>query len=498
MAPIAGLATHYEIERDGTRYTFYLRGHRAPRGIRLPGNDSLPAEFTRGRAGGLYEVPARWSDGRPIAADDCVHYWQRYFAPQTGNADAYTYYCVAGAAAVGAGKVPPEGLGVRTLGEFAFQVDLREPAPYFLMLCSRAWITPRHVIEQARLRGNEASWTEIGNIATSGPFVLKEFRAKERTVVSRNANYFDTSLVGIEEVEFSAADGTVVLNLFRAGLADSMEGRVLPLQLAPRMRGQATLQVRPACASHSWRINTQRGPMRNLHLRYALNMATDRESIVRFLGMGQIPAKARVPPLEGYRSPASLPIEINGTMCDVLAFNPRAARELWASAASAEERGPLPIHYAARVDGRLLAEIQQYQWSQHLGLQTNLQAHEPASYVQLAMQQGDFSGVAEDTSAANYPDPFDLLGLYTGDYPNWSDSSYEVKLNAASSILNPERRMKELAECEKELMRAMPFVPLYFDSWVYLERPEVHGLALNPLGVPAFKYGWIDSGRRAQ
>jgi ABC-type transport system substrate-binding protein len=51
MAPIAGLATHYEIERDGTRYTFYLRGHRTPRGIRLPGNDSLPAEFTRGRAG---------------------------------------------------------------------------------------------------------------------------------------------------------------------------------------------------------------------------------------------------------------------------------------------------------------------------------------------------------------------------------------------------------------------------------------------------------------
>jgi len=43
------------------------------------------------------------------------------------------------------------------------------------------------------------------------------------------------------------------------------------------------------------------------------------------------------------------------------------------------------------------------------------------------------------------------------------------------------------------LLRAMPFVPLYFDTWVYLERREVRGLILNPLGVPSFKYAWIDT-----
>ena len=37
MVPMAGLATSYKVERGGTRYIFYLRGHQAPHGIRLPG-----------------------------------------------------------------------------------------------------------------------------------------------------------------------------------------------------------------------------------------------------------------------------------------------------------------------------------------------------------------------------------------------------------------------------------------------------------------------------
>ena len=146
------------------------------------------------------------------------------------------------------------------LDRFAFQVDLVKPAPDFPMLCYYCVPTSRRAIEQARrtMRSDmdRAAQTEI----TSGPFLLKEFRPHERTVVSRNPYYFDSMFVGVEKIEFSAADGVTVVNLFRTGLADSMEGRVMPLQLAPRMKGQPTLQVRPACASHGWRISTNRPP----------------------------------------------------------------------------------------------------------------------------------------------------------------------------------------------------------------------------------------------
>ena len=41
MEPMAGLATHYKVNEAGTEYTFYLRGHAAPEGVKLAGRESL-------------------------------------------------------------------------------------------------------------------------------------------------------------------------------------------------------------------------------------------------------------------------------------------------------------------------------------------------------------------------------------------------------------------------------------------------------------------------
>jgi len=226
-------------------------------------------------------------------------------------------------------------------------------------------------------------------------------------------------------------------------------------------------------------------------------MATDKEAITRFLLMGQIAAKTRVPPLPGYRSPSSVPVNVQGRECDVLEFNPAVARELWKTA-TPKATARLMIYYPAGVDSRLLAEIQQHQWRENLGLETDLQAREPGVYDRSVFQLGDFNGVAEDSYMANFADPHDFLGVFAADYPSWSDRAFEEKLSGATAITNPALRMKELAECEASLLRAMPVIPLYYDNWVYLERPDLHGLGLNPIGIPAFKYAWIEETRRIQ
>src|SRR5262249_14936204 len=48
--PQAAIATHYQSNPAQTQFTFYLRGHSQPAGIRLEGGPSRSA-------------PARWSDG---------------------------------------------------------------------------------------------------------------------------------------------------------------------------------------------------------------------------------------------------------------------------------------------------------------------------------------------------------------------------------------------------------------------------------------------------
>jgi hypothetical protein len=110
MAPMAGLATHYKIDRDGTRYTFYLRGHDCAGGnpARKP---RLAAGRVQPRSGAQpHQIPARWSDGVPITAHDIVYSWRRYLAPETG-CPTYVLYCVAGAEAVNQGRIPPGKLG---------------------------------------------------------------------------------------------------------------------------------------------------------------------------------------------------------------------------------------------------------------------------------------------------------------------------------------------------------------------------------------------------
>jgi oligopeptide transport system substrate-binding protein len=498
MEPIAGLATHYRVSADGRQYIFYLRGHSAPEGIRLADRESLGTSFSGRCAAAPFSVPARWSDGTPITAHDIVYSWRRYVTPETACVSANLLFYVSGAEKIAAGKAAADTLGVHAAAEFELHVELRAPASDFLAVCcTEATLpVPMHAIEQARSRGAESSWTDPGRMVTSGPFVLKEYRPRERVLVVKNPRYFDSALVGIDEIEFSAGDGATVLNLFRAGLADSMEGRVLPLQLAPGLLTTPGFHVRPACACHNWRISTRRPPLDNVLLRYALNMATDKLATVRFLGTGQTPAATRVPPLNGYDPPTRILVDVNGRSCDVLAYDPPTARELWAAGAFPVDRVKLPIHYFGRVDSRLLAEILQQQWRENLGIETVLMPHEPSVHVHDNLTLGDFSGVAEDSFFANYADPYDFLSLYTATYPNWTGSEFDRSLTAATSTPDPVLRMRSLSECEHQLLRAMPFVPVYFDTWVYLERPELRGLTLSPRGIPAFKYAWIDVTRR--
>jgi hypothetical protein len=49
---------------------------------------------------------------------------------------------------------------------------------------------------------------------------------------------------------------------------------------------------------------------------------------------------------------------------------------------------------------------------------------------------------------------------------------------------------------EELLMRSMPIIPLYCDSYSYLQEPFVRGLEMNPGNMPLLKYAWIDTNRR--
>ncbi|HKU54945.1 MAG TPA: ABC transporter substrate-binding protein, partial [Rhizomicrobium sp.] len=103
--PIPGIAEHWETSPDGLTWTFHLR-------------------------------QARWSDGRPVTAQDFIFAWRRLLDPKTAARQAQMLWIVKHARGVTAGSLPASALGAAASGPSTLKVTLEHPAPYLPELLS--------------------------------------------------------------------------------------------------------------------------------------------------------------------------------------------------------------------------------------------------------------------------------------------------------------------------------------------------------------------------
>jgi ABC-type oligopeptide transport system substrate-binding subunit len=89
-----------------------------------------------------------------------------------------------------------------------------------------------------------------------------------------------------------------------------------------------------------------------------------------------------------------------------------------------------------------------------------------------------------------------FLGLGSLTLAGWFDPQYDSMLAKAKATVDPAIRMERLAECERYLLRAMPFVPVYHDVWAYPQKPYVRGIVPNAMDVHPLKHAWIDTNWR--
>ena len=499
LDPAAGLATHYELDSRGVQYTFFLRGHPKPHGNRLPNTDSLPPEFSRGRKAPLDRAPAFWSDVTPITAHDFVYSWRRIVDPTTAAPLSFYLSSISNAEEIIKGAKPASALAVRALDDFTFQVELVAPEPWLLRLLWQPLLAavPRQSIEAARRRGQESSWTEPAHYVSSGPFLLRHWKPFDRVVLTKNPHYWEAQSVAIEEIVFvPISNGTTNVNLYKAGALQSMNPRLIPPLFVPAFREKKDFGTSRALRTLAYTFNVTKPPLDRLMLRYALNMATEKAAIAAFLRAGQKPANGVVPPLPGYPVLQILPVLIGGRELNVLAFDPPAARELLRAEGIANL--DLSIIIAARPRSKDIAAIVQRQWRDHLGIRLNLSLQEETVWEQSFIQK-QYQQVIEDTWTMFFEDPYDVLvQVGPGHMYTWTDPQFDDAFTNANRIGDQVRRMNALANCEAQLMRVMPTVPIFHDTWAYLEAPYLRGMKPNPFGVPRFKYAWIDTKWRPQ
>ncbi|MDD3435957.1 MAG: ABC transporter substrate-binding protein [Candidatus Gastranaerophilales bacterium] len=155
---IPKLAKNFEISPDGKTYTFHLR-----HGI-------------------------KWSDGKPITADDVVFSWNKILLAGLGNTSTRDSVIIEG-------QLPK----VEKVDDYTVKFTTIKPFAPFLRILG-APIAPKHVFEPAVKKGAkyfDSFWsttTPPKNFVTSGAFKLKEYVPAQRIVFERNPNYYEINL----------------------------------------------------------------------------------------------------------------------------------------------------------------------------------------------------------------------------------------------------------------------------------------------------------------
>ena len=124
-----------------------------------------------------------------------------------------------------------------------------------------------------------------------------------------------------------------------------------------------------------------------------------------------------------------------------------------------------------------IAQILQKQWRAHLGAEVRLIVHETNVWIQ-TLQAVAYRGIIECNWMPGYVDPYGMLELFDGrsDGSGWKDPEFRKMIARANAEPDPAARLRKLAACEQRLLRAMPVLPLFFDSYAYLQKPYVKGM----------------------
>ena len=126
----------------------------------------------------------KWSDGKPITADDVVFTWQNIIFDGFGNTSTRDSIIIDG-------KLPT----VKKIDDYTVEFKTPQPfAPFIRMLSTP--IAPKHIFEPAVKKGKEYFETflstnvEPKTLVISGAFKLKEYVPAQRVVFERNPNYY--------------------------------------------------------------------------------------------------------------------------------------------------------------------------------------------------------------------------------------------------------------------------------------------------------------------
>lgn len=465
-----GLATDYtaEVQEDGTVvYTFTMM-------------DNVPWVRYNAEAGAVEQILDEAGEPYLVTAADVAYGMLRSLAPETASPYSYVLIpYVVGAAEYNAGEGAAEDVGVVATGEFELQITAPDNASFTPAIYS-LWMArpqPSWAIEA----GGDA-WTRPENIATNGPFALKEWVNDVSLTLIRNPFWPGSETIPqakLDEVTFLFLDQPQQFAEYQAGNMDAIQvpsAELARVAADPVLSAEFVTGGNP-CTYYIGFDNTEE-ISGNRHFRRALSMAIDREAITtnvlqggqEVAGFFTYPALNAAPQQEDFPEFA-IGFDVEAAQAELAL----ALEEL--GLASVADLGQLTYVYNDTALHSSVGQAIQQMWSENLGLDVTLTARESTGYFASLSEDAPTiyrSGWCQDYSDANnflYDVFFSEASQNDTGFVN---AEFDALVAQARLETDTEVRRELYAQAENILVNQEAAVaPIYYYNLQLLVKPNV-------------------------
>jgi ABC-type transport system substrate-binding protein len=460
---VPGLAESYDISKDGLTYTFKLR-----KGV-------------------------KFHNGREVVAQDVKYSLERTINPKTESPGAGFFDSISGTDAFKKGKAK-EIKGISVVDPGTVKFTLTRPDATFLhaMAINFASVVPKEAVDAA---GKDFGKKPVG----SGAFMLAEWKLGQQLVFKRNPDYYVQGVPRLDQITFQVGlePMTAILKIEK-GEADFAGDGIPPakfLQIRNDPKYKDSIIEGGQLQTGYVTMNVQMKPFDKVEVRQAVNMAIDKQRIVKIINNRAVPANQPLPPsMPGYdKNYQGYP------------YDPAKAKELLKQAGL--EKGFKTTLYVYNVDPnpRIAQAIQED--LKKVGIDAQIKALAQANVIAAGgkaktapmIWSGGMAWIADFPDPSNFYGP--ILGCAGATPGGWNWSWYcNKELDARAAKADALSDPSKAAEREEmwrgiftDIMKDAPWVPIFNEQRFIMHSKRLGGndaFFVDPVRIP-INYDYI-------
>jgi peptide/nickel transport system substrate-binding protein/oligopeptide transport system substrate-binding protein len=461
---VPDLAESYAVSPDGLTYTFKLR-----HGV-------------------------KFHNGREMTADDVAYSYNRTVNPKTQSPGQGFFKSIAGYDDMAAGKADHMS-GIKVVDPYTLAITLSKPDATFLQVVALNFsgvVAKEDVAKWGADYGHHPDGT--------GAYYLDSWTLGQELVMKRNTDYYTKGVPYLDEVDIKiGAEPLTALLQLQKGQIDIAGDGIPPasfLQVMNNPDEKKLVVSAPQLETSYLTMNVNMKPLNDVRVRQAINMAINKDRIVKIInGRADIATQPLPPGMPGYDP------NFKG-----YAYDPDKAKELLKEANYDSSQSMDLMVYNTDPNPRIAQAIQQDLAA--VGITVNIKSLDQSVIISAGGTANTVPLIWSGGMGwiADFPDPSDFYGPILGCAGavkggwNWSwycNKEIDAEAAKADGMVAPDQadaRAKLWSQIfEKIMTQDAPWVPVFNEKRYTLHSARIGGddsLFVDPVHIP-INYNYV-------